>query len=180
MITPDAQVGNIEEIATSTASEAQILITCNEFSGKVNCYKEQIDKPKPSEVVNITQTNRKPWMCYTAVTDTSSKQWELLQQAEADADGLLWIDGHLCVALGSKWGEVGTRYTFTMSGGRQLPIIKADEKQDAHTAGGEGWTGTDGHVMELIVDSNQLNSEAMYTGDCNCLIEGTVESYTEE
>ena len=121
-------------------------------------------------------TSVKPYMDYRAVTDTASRQWELLQGAYHADNGLMYVDGHLCVALGSQFGEVGTRYTFTMSTGEIMGVIKCDQKQDAHTLNGEGWLGTNGHLMEMIVDTDLLDSEAMYMGDCDCLVSGTVET----
>ena len=116
-------------------------------------------------------------MDYRAVTDEASEQYALLSRATHADNGLLYIDGHLCIALGSKWGPVGTRYIFRMSTGDEILVIKADEKQDAHTAGGEGWQGQDGHVMELIVDAEILDDKVIQTGDGDHLIEGTVEGY---
>lgn len=125
-------------------------------------------------------TARKPWMDYRAVTDTSSVQYELLSRAWHADSGLLYVDGCLCVALGSRWGSVGSRYLFTMSTGEEVPVIKCDEKQDIHTAGGEGWTGEDGHLIEMIVDTDCLDEEAMLMGDCDCLVPGTVEGYSKQ
>ena len=132
-------------------------------------------EPLLQEIAVPEHISRKPWMDYRAVTDEASEQYRLLQQAYHDESGLLYIDGHLAVALGSQFGPVGSRYTFVMSTGEEVAVIKADAKQDAHTAGGFGWTGTDGHLIEMIVDTDLLDEEAMLMGDCECLMNGTVE-----
>ena len=74
----------------------------------------------------------KPWMDYRAVTDTASLQYELISQASHEDNGLLTIDGYYLAALGSAWGEVGSRYEMRI-GDKTVRLIKADEKQDAHT-----------------------------------------------
>ena len=112
-------------------------------------------------------------MDYRAVTDTSSLQYDLLSRAYHADDGLLYIDGHLAVAMGSGYGPVGTKYVMTI-GGTEYQVIKADAKQDAHTLDGAGWQGTDGHLIEMIVDTDLLDADAMYMGDCDCLVPGTV------
>ena len=110
----------------------------------------------------------KPWMDFRSVTDTSSTQYALIQQANIEPDGRLTIDGYTLVAMGHNWGYVGEKM-IAIIGGREVPIIKADEKQDIHTLGGEGWLGMDGHVIECIVDTTTLDEMAMVMGDCDYL-----------
>lgn len=110
----------------------------------------------------------KPWMDFRAVTDTSSVQYSLISQAVIEADGRLTIDGYTLVAMGANWGYVGEKM-IAIIGGREVPIIKADEKQNRHTLNGEGWYGMDGHVLECIVDTNSLEEMALVMGDCDYL-----------
>lgn len=116
----------------------------------------------------------KPWMDYRAVTDTASLQYELISQASHEDNGLLTIDGYYLAALGSAWGEVGSRYEMRI-GDKTVRLIKADEKQDAHTLNGEGLVGLNGHLAEMIVDTARLDNMALLMGDCNYLAELTGE-----
>ena len=127
-----------------------------------------------TEIAVPENTSRKTWMDYRAVTDTNSLQYELISRAVHADNGLLYIDGHVAVALGSQLGPVGSKYIVEMSTGEELRLIKADEKQDQHTAGGEGWVGTDGHLMELVVDTDRLTEEPLIMGDCDSIVPGTV------
>jgi hypothetical protein len=85
----------------------------------------------------------------------------------------MYYDGYICIALGSQYGPVGTKYYMTI-GGVVYKFIKADAKADIHTANGEGWTGPDGHIIECIVDMDKLDSRAAFSGNCNVLIPGSV------
>lgn len=107
-------------------------------------------------------------MDFRTVTDTSSTQYALISEAVIEEDGRLTIDGYTLVAMGANWGYVGEKM-IAVIGGREVPIIKADEKQYRHTLNGEGWLGMDGHVLECIVDTNTLDEMALVMGDCDYL-----------
>lgn len=108
----------------------------------------------------------KPWMDYRAVTDTASTQWAIISQAYHRDDGLLEVNGCILVALGSYWGPVGTTYRAVI-GGREVYLMKGDAKQDQHTYGGYGYEGQNGHLIEVIVDTDYLAEMAMIMGDCD-------------
>ena len=108
----------------------------------------------------------KPWMDYRAVTDTASTQWAIISQAYHRGDGLLEVNGCILVALGSYWGPVGTTYRAVI-GGREVYLMKGDAKQDQHTYGGYGYEGLNGHLIEVIVDTDYLAEMAMIMGDCD-------------
>lgn len=116
----------------------------------------------------------KPYMDYRAITDASSPQYAITRQAVHETDGRLTVDGYTCVALGQQYGEVGDKFIFTI-GGKQYKLIMADAKRYADTAGGAGWTGRNGHVVELVVDSELLPNECKVMGDCNSLMPGSIE-----
>ena len=116
----------------------------------------------------------KPYMDYRTITDTASPQYRITRQAVHEADGTLTVDGYTCVALGQQYGEVGDRFIATI-GGKEYKLIMADAKRYCDTAGGAGWTGTNGHVIEMVVDSSMLSSECRTMGDCDSIMEGPVE-----
>lgn len=158
-------------------SNSDINNTINPFNMPIDTHDEQekivIEKPLTQIIETPAHSPRKPWMDYRSVTDEASVQYELLSRAYHADNGLLYVDGHLAVAIGSGYGPVGTRYEMDI-GGTTYKVIKADAKNDAHTLNGEGFLGTDGHLIEMIVDTDLLDVDAMYTGDCDCLVPGTV------
>lgn len=113
-------------------------------------------------------------MDYRTVTDSTSMQYRLLQSASPDANGLMKIGEYYCVALGSYFGAVGTKYTAVIEG-KEYKLIKCDEKQAKHTLNGEGQTGTDGHLIECIVKTESLPAGVRASGNCNTLMRGLVE-----
>ena len=125
------------------------------------------------EIKVVSSSTVKTYMSYTAVTNTASLQYQILSQAEHASNGLMYYDGYICIALGSQYGPVGTKYYMTI-GGTVYKFIKADAKADIHTANGAGWTGMDGHIIECIVDMDKLDSRAAFSGNCNVLIPGSI------
>ena len=112
----------------------------------------------------------KRYMDFTSVTDTSSKQYAILQKGEIQSNGLISVNGFVCAALGSSYGQIGDKYIFILQDGskrKAVRIIKADEKQDRHTLDGEGWTDINGNILEMIVDTGKLPEEAKTSGDCD-------------
>lgn len=122
--------------------------------------------------VKSDNTN-KPYMSYTAVTNTESDQYKLLSCANHETDGRLTVDGYTCVALGQKYGRVGDKFIFTV-GGKDYKLIIGDMKAPWDTKNGSGWVGPDGHVIEMIVDYNYLSSSCRTLGDCDELMPGKV------
>lgn len=99
----------------------------------------------------------KTYMDYRAITDQSSKQWELLQTMTIGYDGMIRdTDGYIAAALGSAFGPIGSRYVFTLEDGKELPIIKADQKQDNHTCEDNIFGLNNWDIIEFIVDSSKM------------------------
>lgn len=112
---------------------------------------------------------------YTCITDTTSKAYQLLQQGIIGSDGLIRIDGYIAAALGQRYGKVGDRFIFTI-GDKKMKIIMADAKANCDTD--NGWTGKDGHVLEMIVCTSRLNEKSRLMGDCNYTIPGQIKRIT--
>ena len=174
-MTEPVEIQAVSEVVTSEANSCHLVENLQFSIDTISASAERASSVDPcNQIIETPAHNeRKPWMDYRAVTDTSSAQYELLSRAYHADNGLLYVDGHLAVAIGSGYGPVGTRYEMDI-GGTTYKVIKADAKNDAHTLNGEGLLGTDGHLIEMIVDTDLLDSEAMYTGDCDCLVPGTV------
>lgn len=158
---------------TYTASrleELQPSLLCSLPAGFTSPAEESsnIAPEEHEEASVVTEVTTKPWMDYRTVTDTASRQYQLISESTHEENGTLAWNGFTLVALGRQWGEVGTTYEAVI-GGKVVYLVKADEKQDRHTLGGEGWFGMDGHVLEVIVDTDYLDEMAMVMGDCDYL-----------
>ena len=177
-VTKPVEIQATSEVVASKATQSHFIgnlqtnLTAFSFSAERARTEATCKNPNKKAPAH---TEKKPWMDYRAVTDTSSVQYELLSRAYHADNGLLYVDGYLCVALGQQFGEVGDVFVFQMDTGETIEVIMADAKMNCHTI--DGWTGTDGHLIEMIVDTDYLDNEAMVMGDCNCLVPGTVISF---
>ena len=124
----------------------------------------------------------KPYMDFRCVTSPESEQWKLLhsENCVSVGNGLMSVDGYYCVAMGQNFGSIGDRFIAVLekdNGERyEVGLIMADAKQMCHTRNNEGWVGVNGHVFEMVVDTELLNSSAKVMGDCNYVpeLEGKV------
>lgn len=171
--------------AAAVRAVKQVEPKIDDLSGDISADDTLLDEEVNVDMVRQEETTEsigdatvypacKPWMDYRAVTDTASLQYELISQASHEDNGLLTIDGYYLAALGSAWGEVGSRYEMRI-GDKTVRMIKADEKQDAHTLNNERLVGLNGHLTEMIVDTDRLDNMAMLMGDCDYLAELTGE-----
>lgn len=149
------------------ADDRQPVAEVEQAEAEGMIHATSIDDAKLTETIHFrSESTRKSFMDYRTITDTSSRQWKFTRGGYL-IDGVIHYDGYTCAALGSRFGKVGDRLIFTMSTGRKLLIIKAEQKQDKDTINGAGWTGKDGSVIELIVDSSQAPEKAVQMGDFN-------------
>lgn len=124
----------------------------------------------------------KPYMDFRCVTSPESEQWKLLhsENCASVGNGLMSVDGYYCVAMGQNFGSIGDRFIAVLekdNGERyEVGLIMADAKQMCHTRNNEGWVGVNGHVFEMVVDTDVLNPTAKVMGDCNYVpeLEGKV------
>lgn len=109
------------------------------------------------EIVDVCHTSSsKTYMLATSLSETS-QQAQFIKNNMIAIDGLFYDkDGYVGVALGSYFGEIGTRYIFTLDTGIKLKVIKVEHKDDKHTNNGceQKW---DKSVIEFVVDSKTNN-----------------------
>ena len=109
-------------------------------------------------------------MDYRKVTNKHSKQYKLIKALNICNDGLLRDkEGYIAVALGSRYGEVGDKFIIKLSTGKDIKVIKADEKSDKDTVNG-CFHKTDGSMIEVIVKCGVFEKtykEASIMGDFN-------------
>lgn len=121
-------------------------------------------------------------MDFRCVTSPESEQWKLLysENCVSVGNGLMSVDGYFCVAMGQNFGSIGDRFIAVLekdNGERyEVGLIMADAKQMCHTRNCEGWVGANGHVFEMVVDTELLHPTAKVMGDCNYVpeLEGKV------
>lgn len=122
------------------------------------CAKEVFDLPSNSSF--------KSYMDYGTITNTSSKQYAIQQNCQTDDNGLRTYKGYYTVAVGSGFGAtVGDYIDFELSTGVMLHCIIGDMKQDKHTDATNLQVAHNGNVIEFIVETRALNSDARESGD---------------
>ena len=107
------------------------------------------------EMPVCADSDGKTYEDYRMITDETSDQYRLIQEKlKVDSKtGLLYDrDGFLAVALGYQFGEIGTRYYFTLDSGIVLPLIKTDEKAPKDASDG-CQVDINGTVIEFVLDS---------------------------
>lgn len=137
-----------------------IFLLCG-FSAKdfdINNLKNYHKEYKTEEMSVCSSSSVKTYMSYKAITNTASKQYEIISSLTVDeTTGFLYDeDGFIAVALGANFGELGSRYYFTLSSGIVIPVIKADAKSLSHVPNGCSTDG--GSVIEFIIDE-QISKE---------------------
>ena len=126
-----------------------------------------IQREAEKVIVPVHSTSSmKLWMDYRAITNTESTQWRLIQKAQIGNDGILRIDGYICVALGRNYGQLGDRFIFLI-GNKKVRCIFTDIKADSDTLNGEGWLDPYGNILEIVVDKNKINNTCRQMGDMN-------------
>lgn len=93
------------------------------------------------------------------------------------------------VALGPYFGETGNRYRITFKNGTSATFLKFDGKAPEDTIGNKGIVGTNGGLLEFVVDEPNLHPRISLYGDVQYhpkkifdqikkieLIEGTMQS----
>ena len=109
------------------------------------------------EIVDVCHTSSsKTYMLATSLSETS-QQAKFIKNNMIAIDGLFYdSNGYVGVALGSYFGEIGTRYIFTLDTGIELKVVKVEHKDDKHTNNGceQKW---DKSVIEFVVDPETNN-----------------------
>lgn len=179
--TPKNIKGIPQTIQTKVEADEKVESATEEVDESQN---EEIEKPQGMSF-GLTfgwESRVKPYMDFRCVTSPESEQWKLLhsENCVSVGNGLMSVDGYYCVAMGQNFGSIGDRFIAVLekdNGERyEVGLIMADAKQMCHTRNCEGWVGVNGHVFEMVVDTDVLNPTAKVMGDCNYVpeLEGKV------
>jgi hypothetical protein len=114
---------------------------------------------------------KKTYMSYKAITDKSSRQYKLQQDAYTDEEGFRKINNRYLVAIGTAFNaEVGQEFDAELENGTIIECIVGDIKSDKDTDKTNVFT-SQGCCLEFIVDTKTLNSDVKKMGDCSYLCE---------
>lgn len=120
----------------------------------------------PSEAKNF---NFKSYMDYRTLTNKSSTQYKLQQQAYTDYEGFRRIGDSYMIALGTFYSsECGDEFKIRLSNGFEFTAITGDIKADIHTDYNNQYRpmkGNKGNIIEFIVDTNKINRSMLTSGD---------------
>ena len=169
-------IQNIE----SENSELQTYISqLEEEKNKLKEEKTQLEnqinamsKEQKKETVTVQTTKKdfKSYMSYTAITNRSSTQYKLQQQASTDSDGIRCLNSKPMVAVGMGWGlKVGDTALIVCENGNKFEVIIGDVKANAHTSADNKTTVSNGCRCEFIVDMSSLNSTVKNKGNVAAL-----------
>lgn len=134
---------------------------------KLNLQKKHLNEKPTRGGLRTTQVQGgsfKSYMDYRAITNKSSLQWKLQQQAHT-FQGYRRIGESFMVAVGSGVGSVGQYGELIMTSGKIYSIIVGDQKDDRHTDSSNIYHLTDGSAVEFIVDKNTLSKKAKQMGN---------------
>lgn len=123
-------------------------------------------------VPNIN-TSFKAYMDYRTITNKTSTQYKLQQQAYTDNEGFRKIGEDYCIALGKYYSNnCGERFLITTDSGEQFTAIIADIKDNRHTNSTNQYVPMKngrGNVIEFIIDQNIMNNTTLKRGDISHL-----------
>ena len=114
--------------------------------------------------VPATNTGKKTWMSYKAITNKSSRQWALQKLAHTNEFGIREVNGMYIVAMGTYYSDhVGAMFNITLANGNSFPVVIGDVKDNKHTD--KKNQHRNGNIVEFIVDKNAMSSQAKFSGD---------------
>lgn len=140
------------------------------------------------EVLSVPEevsTDFKAWMDYRTITNKTSVQWQLQQDAVTDENGFRKLDGKYMVAVGTYYAkQCGEQLVVLLENGTYFEAVVADIKQDKHTDKTNRYTPvteSSGNILEFIVDSEKLHKDAKILGDISAVeLQGNVVSILKQ
>lgn len=137
------------------------VVTCNEETT------EDLETPKWTSVsVCSTDNGFKSYMDYRMITDTSSKQYKLQQDAYTNEHGLREYNGLIMIAIAGF--NVGDELKLILDNGSEVDVIVGDLKANTRCL------HPDGSMVEFIVYTPQLSNNVRLSGNVSELYEGKI------
>lgn len=167
-LTINEQSKTIQEIESENSELKTYISELEEEKNKLESEIDKLTKEQENKTVIIQATKRdfKSYMPYTAITNTSSVQYKLQQQATTDTDGIRCIDSKPMVAVGTGWNvNVGDAVLIICDNGNSFEAVIGDIKANIHTGPDNKTTVANGCRCEFIVDMNNLNATVKNRGN---------------
>lgn len=124
-------------------------------------------------------------MDYRTITDTSSAQYQLQEDAWTDDNGFRRAaDGSYLIALGTYYTseECGKRFSIVLEDGLVLDCLVGDIKADCHTDETNRFREVNeelGCILEFIVDVDKIPKQVRVSGDCSSVFDGRLVAIVE-
>lgn len=115
-----------------------------------------------------TTSTFKSYMDYRKITNRSSKQYALQQEAYTGKDGLRYVDDRIMVAMAGR--SVGDILDITLEDGTVLEVIIGDIKGNTKCA------HSDGSILEFIVDTRVMDPYVKKMGSYNSVYRGVIKN----
>lgn len=165
-------VDNVVNINTDLQTQLEMItLQKRELFQQIVELKMQLKQDPTVEEPNV---DFKTYMSYSAITDHTSRQWILQQQALTNEDGIRCIDGIPMVAVGTGWGlSVGDTAVVICENGNYFTVIIGDIKADVHTEADNKTSILTGCRCEFIVEIDKLADNVRLSGNM-----ATLEKYS--
>lgn len=166
----------------------KINFTHNLFENEIMKRKKEVQhskkKKEAKKVINENfktysvcklGTYKKTYMDYRCISKSSAQYNIIASQTHVNNDGLLITnDGYIGVALGSKYGPLGSKFKVTTDKNKTFKVIKVEEKSDKHTI--NGCVDSSNAMIEVVCDTTKIPSNVKLHGDFDCypLMSGTI------
>lgn len=110
------------------------------------------------------ESGAKRFMDYRTITDRTTSQWVLQQEAVTDEYGFRRYGGAYMVAMGTYYAQIcGDVFEIVLDSGFSFTALVSDIKRDCDTD--EKNQHREGNVVEFIVDSDAIPRDAALMGD---------------
>lgn len=145
----------------------EIIIPLTKSEQKVN--DNYLDVPE-------CDTSFKTYMDYRCITDETSIQWKIQQNAWTDSDGFRRINNDYIVAVGTYYSsKCGERFRIVFDDDDEITVTVGDLKQNRHTDKTNRYTAVyneygefvSANVLEFIVDTKKLSKRSKLLGSVN-------------
>ena len=111
-----------------------------------------------------SNTGFKSYMDYITITNKSSDQYKLQQEATTDENGFRIYDECKMVALGTYYvDDIGDKFRITLEDDTVFYAIAGDVKSDLHTD--PKHQHKNGNIVEFIVDTQEISKTCKKMGD---------------
>lgn len=123
------------------------------------------DKPKGITLIKFEEpcstSSVKSYMDYRKITSKTSEQYQYIQEHMTIIDGyLVSDDNYIGVALGTYFGDIGSKYEFVLNTGITLRLVKIEHKADEHTGSLNCEHLIDHSVIEFVIDESYFELES--------------------